>query len=425
MKFNNIFTQYDECIEKTLEIDPIGLSVIWTHFGQEIFKNKISSVALDLRSFNINLFNHFVIKNLINNSSLAVQSLFDNDMQEAVEKLTIILENMLIWSWKENQQEWGESKKGLLGTSKAISKWEDDDINLNVKSKIDKLELLKRQKTLGVNGRYKGSFVNIGFFTSNYNIDTYFEKDFNLIKSIVDNNINLSKLYKALIEFFQKEQLNVADISDELTGLFTNVFKDVEELSIETKSFWLKNLDFEIDDAKIIYDDLDINKELTPSYVYNIFYNSNKKDSSPKLELILDLEPKLSYIDAVLNYLLFLDGKRIDEISGSVYFNNINQLSFYKEIDEIKISCGAKERLTKLDKINSIETLINYHVNIMESRGHSPWITLNDGVINTNIKKTNEKKDIEKKLKLPFDQMPWIHDYYISSVFNIKKGLES
>jgi len=125
MKFENIFTQYDASLEKVLDIDPLGFSVIWTHFGQDIFNNKISSVALDPRSFNINMFNHFIVKNLIDNNTLYTSSLFEKDTRVAIEKILILLENMLIWSWytsENNNDSWGEAKIGLLGTSKAIIK---------------------------------------------------------------------------------------------------------------------------------------------------------------------------------------------------------------------------------------------------------------------------------------------------------------
>ncbi|MEA2099649.1 MAG: hypothetical protein U9P72_05935, partial [Campylobacterota bacterium] len=116
MKFENIFTKYDSSLEKNLDIDPLGFSVIWTHFGQNIFNNKISSVALDPRSFNINMFNHFVIRNLMSDNTLYTTSLFEKDKRVAIEKLLVLLENMLIWSWyksEEGEESWGEAKVGL------------------------------------------------------------------------------------------------------------------------------------------------------------------------------------------------------------------------------------------------------------------------------------------------------------------------
>jgi len=176
MKFIKIFTQYDEKIEKTLEVDPLGFVAIWTYFGQNIFHNKISSVASDIRSFNINLFNHFLIKSIASSGSKTLQNQFEKNHKESVEKLILILENMLIWSWYREKGRWGESKNGLLGTSKAITKWEESQINLDITDKIENLELLKRQKTTGVNGRYKGAFIAMDFFDSNYDDESYFKR---------------------------------------------------------------------------------------------------------------------------------------------------------------------------------------------------------------------------------------------------------
>jgi len=430
LKFKNIFTEYDESLEKTLEIDPMGLSVIWTHFGQEIFHNKISSVALDVRSFNINLFNHFIIKNLMQNSSNTLQNQFEKNPKTTIEKLLIILENMLIWSWYKDSKdgnEWGDFKNGLLGTSKALSKWEKGEINLDVTEKIPELELLKRQKTLGVNGRYKGSFINMGFFTANYDNDTYFPKElFDDVKIIVEENEDFNALYKSLLEFFSHETLE-ANLID--TNLFTAVFKENQEIVKSTKRFWLKKLGFtkkeeENNEAKNIYDSIDIDSIYSWDEVKNIFYIANQKQSSSKLQIISQIEPKLSYLDSVLNYLIFLDTQEIKKVKKLKYFHKLKSLHFEDEEDSITKECGAKKRLSALNKVDSIEELINYHTTIMQDRGHQPWIKIDDeGIIRTTIKKVSGKEELEERLDQELSEISWIHDYYISSVLNIKKGL--
>jgi len=421
MKFKEIFTQYDEKIEKTLEIDPLGFVAIWTHFGQDIFYNKISSVTSDIRSFNINFFNHFIIKNLITKSSKTLQNQFERNHKESVEKLILILENMLIWSWYKEKGRWGESKNGLLGTSKAITKWAESQINLDIEDKIENLELLKRQKTTGVNGRYKGAFIAMGFFDSNYKYESYFDDElFSEVKNIVENNKALNELYKALLSFFQNDFLEVNNIP---IGLFTNAFKDVRTIAKDTQVFWLDKLGLNDDEAKVIYKQInEDNKILTWDDVKELFIIAYEELESPKIEIILELEKKLSYLDGVLDYLIFYDNEEIQKVSEKKYFKNLQKLSFENEIEIIQKDCVAKKRLIELNKIDSIESLIIYHNLIMQERGHNPWIRDNNGVIETNIKKVQGKDELEEKLSVDLDSMVWIHDYYISSLVSIKKG---
>ena len=430
MNFNDIFTQYDEGLEKVLEIDPMGFSAIWTHFGQEIFNNKISSVALDVRSFNINLFNHFVIRNLIEDSSSLLQNQFKKDLKTAIEKLLIILENMIIWSWYKDSyvsddisKDWGDTKNGLLGTSKAISKWQNKDINLDITDDITNLEILKRQKILGVNGRYKGSFINMGFFTSNYDFDEYFDDElFDNTKELIENNNDLYALFNFIIKFFKNENLVVEDIQ---TELFTNVFKNNQSVTNDTKSFWLNKLGFKSNDAKNIYDTIDITISYNWDEIKNIFTIAKSIENSSKIDMILSLEPKLSYLDGILHYLTFFDSVEIDKLSKKEHFFKLKNLDFDEELSLISKDCAAKKRLQELNQVDSIEKLIEYHKNIMEERGHYPWINIDDNTIKASVKKIKNKEGLSDKLKDEFSQIQWIHDYYLSSVLNIKKGFKN
>lgn len=417
LAFKNIFTEYDDSLQKSLNIDPMGLSVIWTYFGQRIFNNKISSVALDIRSFNINLFNHFVIATLITDSSLNIHELFEKDKKQTIEKLLIVLENMIIWSWHESESNWMESqRKGLLGTSKALSQWIDGKtINININESFEKLELLKRQKVLGVNGRYKGSFVQIGFFTNNY--DEYFNKDiFDETKLLIENNTDLKSLYDCIIGFFK--DMKVEKIPKELYKI---VFADTNKLAESTKAFWIDKLGFKTDEAKAIYDSVDLKNKTT---LQEIFKQANKETKFEKLETILNLEPKLSYFNSLFQYLLFCDGLKVDEIENS-YFKKLNSLDLSSEV--LVATDSAKERLEQLSKIKDIKSIIQYHTEIMLARGHTPWLTMDEitNKIKVEISRRGSQEEVETKLASEIKDQSWIHNYYLWSVESIKRGLEN
>ena len=423
MKFENIFTKYDASLEKVLDIDPLGFSVIWTHFGQNIFNNKISSVALDPRSFNINMFNHFVIRNLMNDNTLYISDLFEKDKKIAIEKLLILLENMLIWSWyksEDSDESWGESKVGLLGTSKAISKWDKTAINLDMYDSFENLELLKRQKTLGVNGRYKGSFVNMGFFTIDY--FEYFENDlYDDVKNLIQNDTDFNELYLNVMEFFKNKN---ETLSDSLISKYTKVFANQESLLQHTQIFWLKNLGFDSSEAKAVYNHVSTEEQNNWN---DVFTYANGEFDSQKLQTILELEPKLSYIDALFKLLLLSDGQKIKRLTALSHFKRLeDEIDFYDEITQIKGNCGTKDRLEKLRSVQSVETLISYHNDIMTERGHETWLYIDENdILQVRVKTRESKDDIEEKLEMELDEILWIHDYYIWSVVNIKRGFNN
>ncbi|MEA2100826.1 MAG: hypothetical protein U9P72_11935, partial [Campylobacterota bacterium] len=349
--------------------------------------------------------------------------LFEKDKRVAIEKLLVLLENMLIWSWyksEEGEESWGEAKVGLLGTSKAITKWDKTDINLDFHDSLEKLELLKRQKTLGVNGRYKGSFVNMGFFSSDYS--EYFENDlYDDVKILIQSDTNLNKLYLSIMEFFKNRDKT---LSDTLISNYTKVFADEESLLKHTQTFWLENLGFDSSEAKAVFNHVSINEQNNWS---EVFTDAKNDFDSLKLQTILELEPKLSYIDALFKFLLLSDGQKINKLTKLPSFKKLeDKIEFYDEITQIKESCGTKDRLEKLRSVQSVESLISYHSEIMKERGHEPWLYIDkDDILQVRVKTRENKDDIEEKLKFELDDISWIHDYYIWSVVNIKKGFNN
>ena len=57
---SDLLTEFDERISSELNLDPLGLQVIWSAYGQKIFRNRISSISNDVRNYTLNLFDHWV-----------------------------------------------------------------------------------------------------------------------------------------------------------------------------------------------------------------------------------------------------------------------------------------------------------------------------------------------------------------------------
>ena len=61
MKRSHIFTIPDDTLIKDGSVDPMGMQMIWTYFGQQVFQNKLTTVSTDIRNYTINLIHHLIL----------------------------------------------------------------------------------------------------------------------------------------------------------------------------------------------------------------------------------------------------------------------------------------------------------------------------------------------------------------------------
>lgn len=432
---SSIFTEYDESLTKGLNIDPLGFQIVWTYFGQKIFQNKTTSVALDIRSYNINLFNHYIIYQIIQeHEDLSFKNLITNDitLKEKIEKTLIILENLLTWSWfsKKGSSWEDEYKSGLLGTYKALSLWEGKEsyeINFNERD-LAKIEILKNQRSLGVSGRYKGPFRAMGFFKeyeeSSYKGSSEIFED--QIKVLIESDGSPFKiLYIEVIKLLQKAQnSHVIEIGkdDQIVDSFVKCFKNPKITAKVTSAFWKKYLGLEQDEASIIYKHIDLPKQ--GEAIQNAKQIFEKvQNASPDNKIFQDinqLEPQFTYLILLFDYLIFKSEHKISELNNDYI---LPLMDFKWDNLSIEQNTSIFGRVEELKNIKDYETLIDYHKIVMQKRGQTPWIELkSDNTIKTNIMK-NINYDIEDLLDKKLNN-DWLHDYYIYSMRNIKRGLE-
>ncbi|MDN8601372.1 hypothetical protein Q0A17_18425 [Citrobacter sp. S2-9] len=58
-------TDYDESLTGEVNIDSLGLLVIWSSWGQSIFHSRITSITNDVRQYTLNLPHHSVLRQLL------------------------------------------------------------------------------------------------------------------------------------------------------------------------------------------------------------------------------------------------------------------------------------------------------------------------------------------------------------------------
>ena len=177
MKIASYFTTPpDPEISADGQRDPMGMQVIWSHFGEKIFGNRISSIANDIRLYSFNLFNHYLIRDLTLNAKIRLSSSMKEryespESQKLKKGLIVFIENLFIFSTLSHS---GFKKSGILGIQNGKARYEKNNGNpiLNVDENDG---VLKRQLGLGVNGRYKTPFMELGLLKGNYEYPSPFE----------------------------------------------------------------------------------------------------------------------------------------------------------------------------------------------------------------------------------------------------------
>lgn len=175
----------------------------------------MTSVADDIRNYTISLVHHAVIIKLKEDHSdfwTDYKTKAGSDA-EAEARIILALEMLLAYSFVSNPQ-W-ENTTGILGISSARKRWErtdhNNEIDLEEQPVDPKLNyykgfvtLLVRQTGLGINGRYKGPFKNMGLIdkSGGYNKDKW--RALNILSKLN----NYSELIESLVKCIRNTQTN-------------------------------------------------------------------------------------------------------------------------------------------------------------------------------------------------------------------------
>lgn len=446
------FTTPDIDLTQESSVDPMGLQVIWTYYGQAIFGEKLTTIANDLRVFTFNLFHNHLINRLYTE--------YPEELQQAKEHyknwstdldtktgLLIFLEDLVTWTFyeaKKNGNNPSVNVLGILGLSKAKiaeNSAYGKPIILNANKRLG---LLKNQLNLGMTGRYKGPMVKMGFFNRAFEIKSSQNPDWDKVNNLVKNwqeaKIVQDNILKLIVELLFKSQAkDHPQISlDELKS--SKYWKKIydgyltcfgsEKPVNEIRIFWKDKLGLMSGAPEALYKEIKALKEGELINHYTIFTNSLKHVISEagelnKLESVLSVEPFLSHCEYLLRYLSQNGVKKIDDHSNDLQLLR----SQIKSASTFNLS-EAPAQLQKLYDVmitNSsleqwITNILKYHKEVMIKRGGNPWIdfdkegnlkhffapSLNDG-LNTIPKYLNKS--------------PWWHTYYLETLHSIHKGL--
>jgi len=459
---DEILTEFDETISSEQNVDPLGLLVIWSSFGQYIFRRRISSISNDVRNFTLNLFNHAVIRSLIEDDEVLLgKGLRNNpsygtsgkDSAAFKQACLIYLENAFTYAVIAAQNSKDVETTGVLGISKARRRWDESQGNPRLRfSHEPDAHVLVRQNSLGVSGRYKTPMVEMNFFDSIYDYALPASRvQWDKVQTqLLAKSKPLAKLYKLarehlatlLTDMRRVPECNFSDLSTELKGAFVSAFCSPVVVGSYTRDFWLSVTELDRGASGALYEVL--NMEWTSAnqrqqrHSADVFAQAKAKstlaaDDKAKLEYVMVLEPFLAEMDLLLDVMLSAKSQTLDEATNK-------WKSLGRDADTLPLLAGpiianptmqtqtsgtAFLRLSELLAITSVKNidqqmngLLQYHEKVMQARGQSPWLRLLGGhQLNVDVR----IRQLPAMQERPVGA--WVHHYYLPQFRNLLSGL--
>jgi hypothetical protein len=459
---SDLLTEFDERISSELNLDPLGLQVIWSAYGQKIFRNRISSISNDVRNYTLNLFNHWVTKALVEDDAVLpgkgllhdrAYAGLGKDSAAFKQACLIYLENVFAFAMVDAQSQAKVKTAGVLGISKARRRWEETQGNPRlVFSPGARAHVLVRQNSLGVSGRYKTSLVEMRFFDGGYDYSLPTSrpqwqkaqaqlfaqgKPLARLQALVHGH-----LAKLLADVRREPELNFEELPKEMKRAFVRAFQSPAFVGAYARDFWLEVTELDQGAPGALYEVL--KREWLPDgqvleqptkHVFALAAGraSLAADDRYKLERVRVLEPFLAELDLLLGVMLSAKSQSLTEVLAGWRSldrdgDTLPRLAEPIEGDatmRAQLTGTAAERLTQLLELargnsvqQQVELLLKYHEKVMEARGQSPWLRL--------LKGSQLKIDVRTRPLPAKDDRPvgaWVHQYYVPQFRNLLSGM--
>ncbi|KAA0876468.1 hypothetical protein [Nitrincola tapanii] len=453
--FKAFVTEYNDDIGGETYLDPLGQLVIWSSYGQKIFKGRLNSVSNDVRNYTLNLLHHGVIRYLQRDETFQADW---KDSLQFVHACLIYLENLVTYALVsstdpevQTQGILGSSKAhtNLYGSSTAHTNLDKEDKNpeliFNGNMKEGEDFLLVRQLGLGVSGRYKTPFVNMGFFNSSYSYTgPKADRLWDEFHKLLDKKTQLKSCFEKAVEHLKElvplekntKQLRWAEVPEDLKQAYREVFKTSQNVGRISRDFWLSVTGLNEGAAKAIAQAIaEISKEngsVKPQEVFSLAQQKMVADDTEreKIDYVLTIEPFLTKLDLLFRVAQQKQTQSLDDIKASweklgLYDNTLPDLALSIErtsaIQE-PLNATGKKRLGKLlsaakqpSVTSQLESLLEYHAEIMGQRGQLPWLRLEQSEV-VNYGRTSSPLDKE-------NVSGWVNTYYLREFRHLLTGL--
>lgn len=455
MFLDKYLTEYDDSLSGESYIDPLGMLIIWSAYGQEIFNNRVNSISNDVRNYTLNLFNHYLVRRLIQDESVRLSKRL-TDVYGGKDTLffkyacLLYLENLFVFSILKHEGR-GVDSGGVLGISNGRRRWHETEGNPKLIFSHDKPgQLLVRQLGLGVSGRYKTPLLEIGYFDGNYHYhlpsaETLWQGAEHFI---ADKNKPLHALADLLVEHMQEmlsqnskqPETQFKDIPDKLPGAYAKAFASSGAVGKYARDYWLSVTGLDTGASGALLKVLDENAksqsptDLTPQELMRLAMTKSLTEHElSKMKNIEWLEPFLA--DAMLLFTLLTHKKAqpLQAVSERWKAFGRDEQTLPRRAQGLRhdpillgvVKGAARARLNALLQLgdattlsDQIRLLVDYHGRVMVERGQQPWLSLDDKGIKVHVRPMRDPSEED------WPQGAWYHSYYLPQFQWLVRGYQ-
>lgn len=457
MFLDKYLTEYDDSLSGESYIDPLGMLIIWSAYGQEIFRNRVNSISNDVRNYTLNLFNHYLVRRMINDESIGLSKPLTNvygskDTLFFKYACLLHLENLFTYSILKHEGKDVDSS-GVLGISNGRRRWNKENGNPKLTFSHDKPgQLLVRQIGLGVSGRYKTPLMEIGYFDSNYHYhlpSAEGERLWQGAEKFITENPPLCALAYLLLQHMQEmlsqksnqpqTQFNI--IAGKLPSTYAKVFASSGAVGKYARDYWLSVTGLDTGAAGALLAVLDENansehpEHLAPQELLKRASRSAilEKEEQRKMQHIEQLEPFLA--DAMLLFTLLAHKKSqsVQAVSERWKAFGRDEQTLPRRAQALRdapvllgvVKGAAKKRLNSMLELadastlsDQIRLLIDYHGRVMAERGQQPWLTLDGKGVKVHARPMRNPSEED------WPQGAWYHSYYLPQFKWLVRGYQ-
>ncbi len=459
MYLNQFFTEYDETITQSLNIDPLGMTMIWSSLGRAIFNNRVSSISNDVRNYTLNLVHHYVIKTLVDSVDAKLSGELEKvygqiDSLAFKQTCLIFLENVFVFSMLAAESAEYVQTQGILGASKARLK-----ISQNTTKRIPKApliftrdsqeQLLVRQLTLGVSGRYKTPFIELSFFDKALRYhQPHSIPQWENAQAFIVSHKGLHQLAETSVSFLKafinqnhsKPRVNWHYIPEDIKRQYVECFASSEVVGSYSKDFWLKVTALDQKASGSLYQAIsELGSDHSSAQVYfeRALQLETDDQEKKKLNDICQVEPFLAECELLFSVLMSKKVQTETELYDTYCglkrnVSSIITLARGLATLDVKWSDSARKRYETLLTMRELEgsdtqanmtvlvdKLLQYHHKIMAQRGQSPWVEKDR---QGNYRCHVALRSLPEPEKRPYKS--WHHRYYLDQFSQLIRGLE-
>lgn len=436
-------TEYDESLSGESYIDPLGMLIIWSAYGQKIFNNRVNSISNDVRNYTLNLFNHYLVRRLIQDESARLSKRLTDehgskDIPSFKYACLLYLENLFVFSILKHEGR-GVDSGGVLGISNGRRRWNETEGNPRLIFSHDKPgQLLVRQLGLGVSGRYKTPLLKIGYFDGNYHYylpsaETLWQR----AEQFIAENKPLRELADLLVEHMQEmlsqntkqPETQFSAIPEKLPSAYAKAFASSGAVGEYARDYWLSVTGLDTGAAGALLAVLDESakceqpEDFTPQRLMSL---TDRKalpaEERRKMEHIEQLEPFLADATLLFTLLTCKKSQPLQAVCERWKDFGRDEQTLPRQAQGLRdnpillsvVEGMARARLNVLLQLadattlsDQIRLLVDYHGRVMVARGQQPWLTLVDTGAKVHVRPMRNPSEKE------WPNGVWYNSYYL------------